>query len=338
MPKVSVVMPVFNGEAFLREALDSIIVQTFTDWEFIIINEFGSNAATTGILQEYELKDSRIQIIQNQAYLGIARSLNTGIRFARGEYIARMDADDLAYPDRFKKQIDFLEKNPEVGICGTWQKHRGRRGAWIHQPPAGQQELAASLLFSCEVCHSTVMMRRETLIQHGLFYNESYAAEDFELWGRAIAVTALANLPEVLGEYRYGNTLTTGKREALEKEHGALCTAAIERMLALRLPKTDIPLLNTWRNPFRFEASRSKRDAGLVRYAQILRLIWEANESCHAFDSEVLLRVLRRRWVWARWDIEARKSNLQAIEDVFQPVTAPHVKWLKQRMKRRLSI
>ncbi len=336
MPKVSVVMPVLNGENFLREALDSIIAQTIDDWEFIIISEFGSNSVATEILQEYEAKDSRIQVIFNQTSLGIGRSLNTGVRAASGEYIARMDADDLSYPTRFQKQVAFLDENPEIGICGTWQKHCGRRGTWIHRPPAKEQELAASLLFSCEMCHSTVMMRREVLEKSKLFYNEAYAAEDFELWGRAIAVTALANLPEVLGEYRYGNTLTTEKREALEKEHGTLCAAAIERMLALRLPKTDIPLLNTWRNPFRMEASRSKRNADLMRYAQILRLIWEANVKCKTFEPQALLRVLRRRWVWAKWDIEAQSSDTQTIQDVFQPVAAPYIHWVSQRVKRRL--
>lgn len=336
MPKVSVVMPVFNGEEFLREALDSIIAQTFTDWEFIIINEFGSSAAATEILQEYETKDSRIQVISNRSSLGIAKSLNTGIRAASGEYIARMDADDLAYPVRFQKQVAFLNENPEVGICGTWQKHCGRRGTWIHRPPAGEQELAASLLFSCEMCHSTVMMRREILERNRLFYSETYAAEDFELWGRAIAVAVLANLPEVLGEYRYGDTLTTGKREALEKEHGALCVAAIERMLALRLPETDIPLLNAWRNPFRMEASRSKRNADLMRYAQILELIWEANAECKTFEPQALLRVLRRRWVWAKWDIETQGNNTLTIQDVFQPVAAPCAHWVGQRVKKRL--
>ncbi len=338
MPKVSVIMPVLNGEKYLREALDSIIAQTFKDWEFVIINEFGSNAATTEILREYESKDLRLRVIQNQTSLGIAESLNVGIRASTGEYIARMDADDLSHPNRFQKQIDFFKENSEVGICGTWQRHRGRQGVWVHQTPIDRRELAASLLFSCEICHSTVMMRREVLEQNELFYNGDYAAEDFELWGRAVAVTELANLPEVLGEYRYGNTLTTAKRETLEKEHGAICAATIKRMLNLCLPEKDFPLLNTWRNPFRLKADYSPQKTDLDRYAQVLRLIWEANESCHTFEPKVLLWVLRRRWVWARWDIELPKSNVRTIEDVFLPVAAPYIQWLKQRIKRRLSM
>ena len=337
MAKVSVVMPVFNGEKFLPAAIDSIINQTFTDWEFIIVNEFGSNAAAAEILAEYELKDKRIRVIQNQTHLGIAESLNAGIRASSGEYIARMDGDDLSHCTRFQKQISFLEDYPEVGICGTWQWHQGRRGGWVHKPPADQQELAASLLFSCEMCHSTVMMRHKTLVRNGLFYDKAYAAEDFELWGRALAVTTLANLPEVLGEYRYGNTLTAQKQAALEREHGALCAAAMERTLNLRLAETDFPLLNAWKNPFRFERNQKRKKMNYERYAKILRLVWEANNHCGVFDSGALLRVLRRRWVWARWDIEITEQDVTDIADVFRPAVAPHSQWVRQRMKRRFQ-
>ena len=100
MPKVSIVMPVFNGEAYIKEAIDSIIAQTFIDWEFIIVNEFGSNEAVTNIIHEYEKLDSRIRVIQNETRLRIAESLNVGLRAAKGEYIARMDADDIAGANR----------------------------------------------------------------------------------------------------------------------------------------------------------------------------------------------------------------------------------------------
>ena len=105
MPKVSIVMPVYNGEAYINEAIDSIIAQTFTDWEFIIVNEYGSNEAVTSILHDYEKRDSRIHIIQNETRLRIAESLNVGLRAARGEYIARMDADDIAGKERLEIQV-----------------------------------------------------------------------------------------------------------------------------------------------------------------------------------------------------------------------------------------
>ena len=104
MPKVSIVMPVYNGEAYINEAIDSIIAQTFTDWEFIIVNEYGSNEAVTSILHDYEKRDSRIHIIQNETRLRIAESLNVGLRAATGEYIARMDADDIAVMDSMEKK------------------------------------------------------------------------------------------------------------------------------------------------------------------------------------------------------------------------------------------
>ena len=107
MPKITVLLPVYNSDKYIRESIDSIIAQSFTDWDMLILNEYGSSEVCTSIVKEYESKDSRIKVIQNTKRLGLAESLNLGIREARGEYIARMDADDISKKDRFQKQVDF---------------------------------------------------------------------------------------------------------------------------------------------------------------------------------------------------------------------------------------
>jgi len=115
-PAVSVVMPVYNGEKYLRESIDSILNQTYTDYEFIIVND-GSNDKTEEIILSYN--DNRIRYIKNEKNLQIVKSLNRGIELAKGRYIARMDADDISLPRRFEKQITFMENNLEIGVCGT---------------------------------------------------------------------------------------------------------------------------------------------------------------------------------------------------------------------------
>ncbi len=116
--KISVVMSVYNGQSYLREAVESILNQTFTDFELILIDD-GSTDATGEILDEYATRDARIILSRNQNNIGLTRSLNQGISMSRGKYIARMDADDVSRADRLSRQFEFLEKRPEVGVLGS---------------------------------------------------------------------------------------------------------------------------------------------------------------------------------------------------------------------------
>ncbi|HAS7841575.1 TPA: glycosyltransferase family 2 protein, partial [Vibrio cholerae] len=117
-PKISVVMSVYNGEKYLGEAIDSILKQTFSDFEFIIIND-GSTDKTLEIIKSYMKKDDRIVLVSRENK-GLIVSLNEGLDLAKGQYIARMDADDISIKSRFEKQIEFLDSNPDIGVCGTW--------------------------------------------------------------------------------------------------------------------------------------------------------------------------------------------------------------------------
>lgn len=128
-PKVSVVMSVYNGEKYLPETIDSILNQTFKDFEFIIIND-GSTDKTAKILTSYD--DPRIRIF-NQENMGLTKSLNRAISLAKGEYIARMDADDISYPERLKKQVDYLNKNPDIGLVGSKYIRIDKRGRKIDE-------------------------------------------------------------------------------------------------------------------------------------------------------------------------------------------------------------
>lgn len=156
MPVVSVLMPTYNAEKYLKEAIDSILNQTFTDFEFLIIDD-NSKDKTKKIIGKYN--DKRIKLIKGPQK-GLAAALNCGIKKAQGKYIARMDADDISLPARFEKQVNYLEAHPEITVLGTWQEHFGRWN-FIHKAKATHEECKAELLFNCDLCHSTLMFRKE---------------------------------------------------------------------------------------------------------------------------------------------------------------------------------
>ena len=114
---VSLVIPVYNSQKYLEECIRSILMQTYSDWEALFINEFGSDDGSREIILNYAKKDKRIKLIQNDSKLGLAQSLNKGFQIAKGNYIARLDADDIAYPARLERQVEFMEQNPNIGVC-----------------------------------------------------------------------------------------------------------------------------------------------------------------------------------------------------------------------------
>jgi len=285
--KVSVVLPVFNGTRYLSEAIESVLAQDFTDWELLIINDFGSDDGSAEIARQYEAKDSRIKLIQNDERLGLAESLNLGIRIAQGEYVARLDADDIALPARFNKQVDFLDKNQHIGICGSWQHHFGTE-TWVHKPPISPELCRAYLLFFCHLCHSTLMFRKSIFVDNELYFDSNFHAEDFELWSRAVAVTDIANIPEVLGKYRHtASNITNTKRQKLGEESSRIIVDAAKRNLSIVLYDNDYALLNSW------ERVRKNK---LPQLELLLRRIWQANESKMFYEPNALLEVLYAKW------------------------------------------
>lgn len=199
-PKVTVLMPVYNSAPYLAEAIQSVLQQTFTDFEFLIIDD-GSTDDSAKVIQRFN--DTRIRLFQNSTNLGLVASLNMGIKIARGEFIARMDADDVCLPERLTIQVAFFEAHQEIGICGTWVEVIGESYGQILCYPADPGTLKCMLLFGPAFAHPTVMIRRELLHETKLLYDPSFKhAEDFDLWVRASKLTSLANIEKVLLRYR----------------------------------------------------------------------------------------------------------------------------------------
>lgn len=226
--RVSVLLPVYNGERFLEEAIDSILNQTFQDFELLILLEYGSNAASREIV-ESKMADQRIRVIENkESKLGLAESLNRGMREAKGEYIARMDADDISLPKRFEKQVKYLDRHPDIVMCGTAMRGLYDDG---HMDKRGYFTDPGSIRFECMLGnpfgHPTVMWRRDDFLREKLLYRNTPYSEDFELWKRVVELFPCANLKEYLLMYRlhvesastvYGDTLGS-VNDALNKEY-----------------------------------------------------------------------------------------------------------------------
>lgn len=215
VPRITVLMPVFNGAAFLRPAIESILDQTYRDFELLIIDD-GSTDASREVAAGFA--DPRIRRLENGRNLGLIATLNRGLDLARGEYIARMDADDLSFPERFARQVGFLDGHPEVGVCGTWYERAAPEGTTLMQPPSEDALIRLLLTFDTVFAHNTIMLRRHLLERHGLRYDPAFPyAEDYDFWVRCARHTRLANIPEVLLHYRYheGNTSSRFKTEQI---------------------------------------------------------------------------------------------------------------------------
>lgn len=207
MPKISVVMPVYNGEKYLREAIDSILNQTFTDFEFIIIDD-GSTDNTEKIIKSYD--DNRILCIKNEKNLGVADSLNRGLDMARGEYIARMDADDISLPERFEKQVRFLKKHKNVAVCGAETEVFGDVEPKVAYTVFGYKRVKVAMLFSSSLAHPIVMMRNSVIQKEHFRYNNDFdKVEDYDLWLRILEKYDIDNARGVLLKYRLHSAQVT---------------------------------------------------------------------------------------------------------------------------------
>ena len=257
--KISVIMPTYNTQiSILKEAVDSILNQTFCDFEFIIIDD-GSTNDTYEYLKS--IPDERIKIIKNDTNIGITKSLNIGFRAAKGKYIARMDSDDIAFPDRFEKQYAFMESHPDVFVCGTQVSYFNdktlpvlktddqtkKQSAFIKRKACRKKEnteivnskvedmesYRVRMLFTNPgPVHPTAFFNNEKLIQYQIDYNEGLEyAQDYDLWMRISPVGQICTLPEVLLYYR----LHSGQISKAHREKQIECDQMTQRKLLEQL-------------------------------------------------------------------------------------------------------
>lgn len=214
--EVTVLMPVYNGEKFLKEAIDSILNQTFTDFEFLIVND-GSTDGTEAIILSYN--DPRIKLI-TQPNGGVAKALNTGLKQASGKYIARMDADDFSTPERLQIQYDFLQQNPGYILIGSDVNYISEEGEFIFRyinPAYTHEQLKNVIYQDCSFVHSTVFFVKEIAISLGGYPERAHSFEDHLLWTKFIREGKICNLEMVLGSYRFNVSSVTIDEKDMDK-------------------------------------------------------------------------------------------------------------------------
>ncbi len=207
MKMVSVIMPAYNAEKYIAAAIDSILGQTFQDFEFIILNDC-SKDRTEEIILSYA--DPRIVYLKNEENLGVAATLNKGLAIARGEFIARMDADDIALPERLAKQVAFLNANTDIAVLGTNVETFNEAGTmctgWSTAEPA---QMRVDMLFACGLAHPSVMMRTAVIRELGGYDPAFNGLEDYELWCRVLEKYEITTLPDILLRYRIHSSQVT---------------------------------------------------------------------------------------------------------------------------------
>jgi len=289
-PRVSILMSVYDGEMYLDEAIQSVLNQTFSDFEFIVIND-GSTDDTARIIDRYRREDARIRAYE-QPHHGLVAALNRGLELARGEYVARMDADDISVPERVASQVAFMDAHPEVGICGTWIETIGTPHGDVLRYPTDDATIRSWMLFESVLAHPSIILRREVLSKAGLLYDETCMhAEDYDLWVRAAHYTALSNIPKVLLRYRLHPQQVVHKHDVKKLASAKLVRLAQLERLAIRPTEEELALhqaLSTWQ----FRATPDFIGASLAWLCKLKA----ANEVAGIYPEPVFLSVLGQRW------------------------------------------
>lgn len=273
MPKVSVLMPVYKtSEKYLREAIESILSQTFEDYEFLILDDCPEDDREE-IVRSY--KDKRIKYYKNEKNLGITPSRNKLIDMAKGEYLAVFDHDDVSLPERFQKQVQYLDEHQDVGVVSSNVKSLVK--GWISANPIDDYNIKMALIRICAMSHSASMIRKSVLINNNIRYEERFSpAEDYALWCRLIPFTNFYNIPDVLFHYRDHAENTSHKQEAKMQQ----ATLSIWSFV-----KVENPALH---EEFLLKSKRTKRTR-LFGFIPFLTTITEANRTKTYLFEKILL-------------------------------------------------
>ena len=220
MTKISVILPFHNADLYLRESISSILNQTYGDFELLLLDD-GSTDRSIDIVQQFN--DNRIIYLREEENKGIVYQLNKGIDISRGQFIARMDADDICHPERFKKQIEFFEKpeNKQIDVLGTNAIKIGTEEGKMEFKNYKPRQISFLLNFYCPILHPTIMLRKKVLEKNLRFSEEFRFAEDFAMWKRIDNGKNIAIIPDILLEYRIHNNQTNKNNDRLSIQYNS---------------------------------------------------------------------------------------------------------------------
>lgn len=317
MYKISVVMPVYNGEKYLNEAIDSIICQTFRNFELIIIDD-GSNDNTSNIIKSYN--DERIVYIKNNENLGIAKTLNKGIEIAKGKYIARMDADDICYPYRLEKQYKFMEENLKIGLCGSSVEVFTDTTSNIHECPTDNEEIKVLQMFNTAFAHPSVIIRKDILDKYNLKYDEFYEGmEDYELWLKMSQFTQLANIKQVLLKYRNHDKQITKEINDEKYEKMRMIRNRVLRDINPYFTQEDTEVLLMYSTNEIF-----KYNEMIYKVYDLFERIIESNLKSKIYDDKILRYVISYNVYWSLLKFKNeynKKIKYKKYRKLMEPIT-----------------
>ena len=283
-------MPVHNAAPYVREAVDSILSGSYRQLELLAIND-GSTDESEAVLRS--INDPRLRIVNNPLNLGVVATLNRGLDMADGEYVARMDADDVSQPTRLERQMHFMDGNPLVGVCGTWIKAFGGRPDAIQRMPLGHADIYTQLFAFNPLAHPTVMCRLKLFREHLLRYSPAAThAEDLDLWMRAAEHFKLANLPIVALHYRvHPNQVTRMQSAAQMRSVDMLRLRQLERLIPHAGAEETLLHLTL------FDVARHLSVGDLQLTKSWLDRLLAANDAAGLYDVRRFRAFLAARWL-----------------------------------------
>lgn len=309
-PLVSVIIPCYNAGRFVEQSVRSIMRQSYTNLEIITIDDCSTDD-TLNTLEKLQKEDSRILLLKNKTNIGLVSTLNKGIKASKGKYIARMDADDIAFVERLSTQVKFLQQNANVAMCGGNYIMIDESGNAMNKLkfPSSYENIKAELLFYCPFCHPTVVIRRDVFAAVGLYNEGLVPAEDYELWIRIAEKYAIENLDDFLLYYRWhgGNITVTKKNEQYK---------ALQASVKANLQKFNFSekffdyhlkfLAGLW-----YTSSSSKEINGFRYWKKDLL---KKNEETNLINKHVLASVFDKYYSLAMLSILKSKNNGMAVK------------------------
>ena len=296
LPEISVLMPVFNGERYLEMAIDSILNQTFKDFELIIIND-GSTDFSEKIIFSYN--DSRIKYYKNSENIGLIATLNKGIDLCNGRFIARMDADDISLPKRLQKQWDFLNTHSEYAMVGSDMEKIDNNNQHIGniKKYCPAQLIKTQLFFKNAFAHSTMLIRKDIL--NKFRYNENYIyAEDYFLWSQIAFKYPVANLPGILIKYREHQQSVSVQNEQQQEDTSKNIYAYHLNQLNINSSASELDLhFKLLKKPKHIDIFNKKERKSIEDWIE--RLL-KQNEVLQIYDQKYFSDKLRYRWSWKK--------------------------------------
>lgn len=294
-PLISVVMPLYNAERFVGESIESLMAQTLSDFELIVIDDCSTDGSAA-VVEELQRRDPRIKLLRNERNLGAASTRNRGLDAARGEFIAFLDADDICIPERFEKQIAFLKAHPGVDVCGSYylifNDQSDRDHGHYDRLPLTPEEIRCQIFFFNPLGMSTIMLRADALRKTGIQFRNC-VCEDYKLWADLSDRLTMANIPECLIRYRQWEEQTSARHQQRQVE------SALEIQRELLARRTGIVLSDDEaRRLSRFIHQPELVERGdLPFFRQFLSRFHQAYRQRESYRPKHFERMLRNRFI-----------------------------------------